>query len=175
MAKIDWDFARTADWWTLEQFCEFVCPDDPSARAKLDRLARLAIQARTLVPKGFVSGRPRFHPGIYGEPPPRRPDIFYLAPAEALAWARSKGFTIPPELAGIESPRPASMPQVAAQKSDLTPLKQQNETPAERYARIAARHEELKAGGKPTKTLAEEQGKSESWIRQMIAKARKSR
>ena len=30
-----------------------------------------------------------------------------MAPAEALAWARSKGFTIPPQLAGIESPRPA--------------------------------------------------------------------
>ena len=51
--EIDWDYAQTADWWTLEQFCEFVCPDDPSARAKLYRLARLAIQAGTLVPKGL--------------------------------------------------------------------------------------------------------------------------
>lgn len=106
MAKIDWGYARDADIWTLEEFREFVCPDDSSDEAKLDRLARRAIDAGTLrPPKRFR--HPRFHPGIYGETPQRKNDIIYLIPAEAIAWAQTKGFTIPPELAGIESPRPA--------------------------------------------------------------------
>jgi hypothetical protein len=100
MGKIDWDYARKADRWTLEEFCEFIHPNDPSAQAKLNQLARRAMGAEKLSSTPVHRGV-RFLAGT----PEGKKYIIYLIPAEALAWAQGKGFTIPPELAGIASPR----------------------------------------------------------------------
>jgi hypothetical protein len=70
---------------------------------------------------------------------------------------------------------PLGLPANADEQKTSTTA-EQNETPEKRHARILARHKELKAAGnrRPTKTVAEEEGFSENWIRQLIRKARKS-
>jgi len=103
MAKIDWDYAAKADRWTLEEFKEFLHPNDPSAQAKLDLLVRRATGAWKQVVRRDV----RF----LGGTPEWKKYIIYVTPAGALAWAQGKGFIIPPELAGMASPHPADETQ----------------------------------------------------------------
>jgi hypothetical protein len=124
MAKIDWDFARKAPRWTIEEFCEFIHPNVPSAQEKLDKLVRRAIGAKEL--RGDVVRRP----GLFlAGTPEWKQYLIYLIPAEALAWAREKGETIPPELAGIESPLRA-----ADETQPTTTFAPDNEPAAKRKA-----------------------------------------
>ena len=91
--EIDWDYARNADLWEHEEACKYVCPKDAVARAKLDKLARVAAHAKKLNYVRIRRRRPF-------------PDGYAYEPHEFLAFAQSKGFTIRPELAGIASPAP---------------------------------------------------------------------
>lgn len=93
MADIDWD--GKADWLTIEEAGKLVFPDDLRQRAKFDDLVRRAIAAKTLraipIPR---RGRYIHRSDNY---------IIGLPRAEFLAWVQEKGFTIPPERAGIVS------------------------------------------------------------------------
>ena len=96
MAKTDWDL--DADLWEHDQACKYVCPEDPSDRARLDRLAKIAAHAKKLFWVPIRRRRPF-------------PNGYAYRPPEFLAFAQSKGFKISPELAGrIASPRPAGWP-----------------------------------------------------------------
>lgn len=178
------------DWWFLEEGAMLLLglePFDvyylilPKPNAKgfddIYQTASRSAAARTLNASQVRWASPRT---LAKHHVPRWQYRWKVSPRDFLAWARKKGYPIPQGLEEAVNrfhPEPKDRPEGGAENSDLTPLKQQNEKPAERAARIAARHEKLKAAGDPhpTKALAAEEGCSESWIRQRIQKARKSR
>jgi len=102
---IDWDYPRNADLLLLERACKLLFWKDPyswpeishlthshPAWTKAYNLAIASMKARTLS-----------HEMLGGKPAVRPPEFF-------LRWAPSKGFSTPPKLAGIKSPRPAGWP-----------------------------------------------------------------
>ncbi|MGH8564646.1 MAG: hypothetical protein ACREXW_11400 [Gammaproteobacteria bacterium] len=97
-ADIDWDYERKADLWPLERACKLLFPRDPYSWPKISHLTHSHpawIKLYNLAVAAINAGA-LGHEMVRGEP--------WVRPPKFLAFAQSKGFTIPPELDGIESP-----------------------------------------------------------------------
>ncbi len=120
-ADIDWDHWRKADLWELEKACKLVYPKDPySYKTKSSTPHRGRMPAH----QDILNPDPRSRPAwanlyhlaldaVHAETLPYvlvKRGLYKLRSAEFLAWAQTKGVTIPPELAGIPSPRTAGWP-----------------------------------------------------------------
>ena len=103
-AGIDWDYEGKRLLWPLERACKLLRPRDPHSWPEISHLthSRPAWTKLYNLAVDAINAEMLWHRMIRGKA--------WVKPREFLAFARANGFTIPPELAGLASPRPAGWP-----------------------------------------------------------------
>ena len=104
-AHIDWDYPRNADLLLLEYACKLLFWKDPYSWPEISHLTHShpAWTKAYNLAIASIKRRKLSYEMLGGKPAVPPPEFF-------LRWAPEKGFTTPPKLADIASPRPAGWP-----------------------------------------------------------------